>query len=228
MVDDLLDTETADSRGINTGVTFNVSGQDGSSLPGLMDTGSTTIGGFVSGHEREQQTRATIGGGSLVIGGVEQTAETSTVAVNRDLTQSQVVTVDRETGGLNASVTVDHRLLSEDGRQSIANNFEDTADHAAGFGRTVKAVAESEHLTLLDGFVQTFSNDVQVVAFKHEFERNSEFEALRGKLANKDNPDVFTEGIIKLMAVAKDRYGIEPGDLAIYNADKTSSLWCPQ
>ena len=224
VVDDLLDTETADTRGINTGVTFNVSGQDGPSLPGLMDTGSTTIGGFVSGHEREQQTRATIGGGSLVVGGVEQTAETNTVAVNRDLTQSQVVTVDRETGGLNASVTVDHRLLTVDGRQSIANNFEDTADHAAGFGRTVKAVAESEHLTLFDGFVETFSNDVQVVAFKHELERNPEFEALRGKLSNKDNPDVFTEGMMELMAVAKDRYGIEPGELAIYNADKTSSL----
>tara|TARA_R100000306_G_C4382287_1_gene146324 strand:- start:19753 stop:20193 length:441 start_codon:yes stop_codon:yes gene_type:complete len=55
-----------------------------------MDTGSTTIGGFVSGHEREQQTRATIGGGSLVVGGVEQTAENSTVVANSSAFEQRV------------------------------------------------------------------------------------------------------------------------------------------
>ena len=189
MVDDLQDFETADSRGINTGVTFNVSGQDGPSLPGLMDTGSTTIGGFVSGHEREQQTRGTIGGGPLVVGGVEQTAENSTVAVNRDLNQSQVVTVDRETGGLNASVTVDHRLLTVDGQEELLNQFQNFDDNvvvvtkASGaqlLGLTAAAGGFVSGDQTLSQAVATLSNPLKVDRFVSEHpEQAAVLEAFR-------------------------------------------------
>ncbi|MBD5772109.1 polymorphic toxin type 50 domain-containing protein [Marinomonas colpomeniae] len=48
--------------------------------------------------------------------------------VNRDVATSQEITKDMERGGLDASVAVDHRLLTEAGRNEIANDFEATKE----------------------------------------------------------------------------------------------------
>tara|TARA_R100000306_G_C4382287_1_gene146325 strand:- start:21400 stop:31095 length:9696 start_codon:yes stop_codon:yes gene_type:complete len=223
VVDDLLDTETADTRGINTGVTFNVSGQDGPSLPGLMDTGSTTIGGFVSGHEREQQTRATIGGGVLVVGGVEQTAGNSTVAVNRDLTQSQVVTVDRETGGLDASVTVDHRLLTEAGRTQIANQFEDSYEHAQDVGAAAIEVSTTDDSNPLQLFGTIHDNAISTQVKQHL--RRSD-PGLLARLNAGGEDALLAQAEINALAQAK--FGLEPGKTLFYDGEATTGAVADQ
>ncbi|MFY0639798.1 MAG: hemagglutinin repeat-containing protein [Bermanella sp.] len=95
--------------------------------------GSTTVGANYSGHDTEQTTKATIGNGNVTVGG-DQLAEGN---VNRDVNNSQEITKDHELGGLDATVTVDHRLATEEGRQDIANDFEDTAELAKDAGQTV-------------------------------------------------------------------------------------------
>lgn len=67
-----------------------------------------------SGEEREQNTNATIGQGQITIGGAEATAD-QLAGLNRNIDASQVITKDELTGGLDAGLTVDLRLLDVTG-----------------------------------------------------------------------------------------------------------------
>jgi transcription elongation factor Elf1 len=100
-----------------------------------MSTASTTIGGNYNGHDTRQTTSATLGNGNVKVGG-QDIADTS-IEVNRDVENAQEITQDHQLGGLDASVTVDHRLVTEKGRNQIANDFEDTAELAKDVGKIV-------------------------------------------------------------------------------------------
>lgn len=63
-----------------------------------------------AGQETEQLTKATMGQGT-----VKNTTDTT----NRDINNTQEITRDQTTGMLDGSVTVDHRLLTDDGRKEI-------------------------------------------------------------------------------------------------------------
>ena len=62
-------------------------------------------------------TRATIGQGTLDI------ADGSGGSVNRDINAVNIVVRDKTTGAINATLTVDHRLFSEEGRKQIADEI---------------------------------------------------------------------------------------------------------
>ncbi len=71
---------------------------------------------------------------------------TDTASLNRDVTQTEKeqFDVDRQQG--NIDVTVDHRLLTEDGRKVIAEDIERTER----LSQSVADVATKESITLLD------------------------------------------------------------------------------
>ena len=71
----------------------------------------------------DQTTYATLGGGTVTKKSGEQHDLTN---VNRDLNNTQEITLDQQTAGLDATVTVDHRLLSEGGRNAIKKDFDET------------------------------------------------------------------------------------------------------
>ena len=122
VINNLQDKDHSESEG------FDVSGS----------SGSTTVGLTSNGHKTEQDTLATLGGGNIT---KKDGSEHDVSDVNSDLNNSQVITKDQQTGGLDATVTVDHRLLSGDGLKDIAEDFEDTVDHAEEIGKSVKQVA---------------------------------------------------------------------------------------
>jgi len=110
VINNLQDKDHSESEG------FDVSGS----------SGSTTVGLTSNGHKTEQDTLATLGGGNITKkDGSEHDAEVVD-GINSDLNNSQVITKDQQTGGLDATVTVDHRLLSGDGLKDIAEDFEET------------------------------------------------------------------------------------------------------
>ncbi|NRA24851.1 MAG: hypothetical protein HRU08_10345, partial [Oleispira sp.] len=108
---------------------------------GVSSSGSTTVGLTSNGHKKEQDTLATLGGGSITQKDGSAHEEGLVESANSDLNNSQVITKDQQIGGLDATVTVDHRVLTEEGRQDIAEDFEDTVDHAEEIGKSVKQVA---------------------------------------------------------------------------------------
>ncbi|RFA38785.1 hemagglutinin repeat-containing protein, partial [Alkalilimnicola ehrlichii] len=103
--------------GVQTG--FGV--QSGSNVQaGSNDTsGTTSLTMQNEGHITEGRTQATLGQGNIRVGGQLLEDSDGPDGLNRDLAQGQITTRDQQTAGLDAGVTVDHRLLSETGREEI-------------------------------------------------------------------------------------------------------------
>lgn len=102
--------------------------------------GQTTLTLQNSSNKKEQRTFATIGQGNITTGTdlaltfdangnlTSQTGGTVndsniTANLNRDVTQSQIITKDVITGALDVNVTVDNRLFTESGRNQIGNEL---------------------------------------------------------------------------------------------------------
>ncbi|WP_325775901.1 hemagglutinin repeat-containing protein [Acinetobacter pollinis] len=106
---DIKDHNYENSRGFNVSTTIgSQTGKDADSSK--HPSGSTTVGLNSSGQETEQLTKATMG-----LGQVREVTDNT----NRNINQSQEITRDQTTGMLKGSVTVDHRLLSKDGRAEV-------------------------------------------------------------------------------------------------------------
>lgn len=96
-----------------------------------------------SGYSKSK-TLATVGQGNLTI--VDSENSDDTTALNRDTqhTEKDLFTVDRKQGDFD--VTIDHRLLTEDGRKAIAEDVERTKR----LGQAVGDVATKESITIAD------------------------------------------------------------------------------
>ncbi|WP_428897773.1 filamentous hemagglutinin family N-terminal domain-containing protein [Parelusimicrobium proximum] len=81
--------------------------------------GSNTLGGTISGYDKEQLTKATIGEGTIIIKGEEQSEDSEAIdGLNRDLDATQVITRDEETGGLDAEITVSNDWFTRPGEKT--------------------------------------------------------------------------------------------------------------
>lgn len=154
----VYDTDTQDQKGINLSVSASKSG-------------TSTLGANHSGHNRKQTTFASLGGGNIQIGGKQQSdAELKKQGLNTDITQTQKITKNQQTGGLNASVTVDHRLASEQGRNSIREDVKKTGM----FADAAIQVATTEKVGLLDFNKQLGKQHDTYEGIKAELNNNPE------------------------------------------------------
>ena len=101
--------------GIQTNLPIDLSGEGGAlgiakdSI--LHPKGSTKITNKRKGQEKEQETRATIGEGTITIDGEEQGEDSVLLAsLNRDIEAAQEVTRDQVTAASDYSVTIDHEI----------------------------------------------------------------------------------------------------------------------
>ena len=137
--------------------------------------GTTSINASRNGHILEQTTHATIGQGAVVTSDLingEPTGKDSLAGVNRDINTATRVSKNQDTGGLNASVTIDNRLLSKAGRAEIAKeqenlgqNIENTAKITAAAGAIgVATVANvTKGMSLSEAF-QAATNPTDIAA----------------------------------------------------------------
>ncbi|WP_240800860.1 hemagglutinin repeat-containing protein [Vibrio sp. Hep-1b-8] len=86
-----------------------------------------------SGYDKSK-TLATIGQGNLNIGDLESSDDTSRLNRNTEHTEKDLFTVDRKQGDID--VTVDHRLLSEEGRAQIGKEMDE-------FGNNIQKTAQN-------------------------------------------------------------------------------------
>lgn len=98
-----------------------------------------------SGYDKSK-TLATISQGNLNIGDLESSDDTSRLNRDIDQTEKDLFTVDRKQGDID--VTVDHRLLTEDGRKAIAEDVKRT--HLAG--NAIADVVSDESVEVSDTF----------------------------------------------------------------------------
>ena len=154
----------------------------------LSPKGTTTLSFKNTGNETEQTTKATIGEGTIIVGGVEQT---DLAGLNRDMTDSQTITKDMTTGALDASVTIDNRLLTSEGRKDIASNFTNIGTNLAQIGRglTNNIVVQSIKNAVTDSETNLFEairNYTSIDETMIQIQENKELTASLNGLTNKD------------------------------------------
>ena len=206
IVEDIQDKNHSESEGFNV------------STSGYSGTGSTTVGLTSNGHETEQTTFATLGGGNIT---KKDGSAHNTDGINRDLNNSQQVTKDQQTAGLDATVTVDHRLASEEGRQNIAENFEDTAEHGQDIARAAGDVVQSDALNILN-FGEALHNNAMATQLKNDLVRNPENAQILAGLKS-DNPEEYAQAKQQLAHLAQEKFGLELGDVTLYDGQETTS-----
>ena len=144
-----LELKDIEDHNYNSSSSFNVSTSIGIPQKGTKEAanhpkGSTTIGLNTSGQETEQLTKATMGQGT-----VNTTADT-----NRYINNTQEITRDQTTGMLDGSVTIDHRLLAESGREQIIQEQKDLPENAKKSAENIRNGIDELALKLPDSQIQ--------------------------------------------------------------------------
>jgi hypothetical protein len=126
-VSDLEDKSKSDQRStgmqVSTGLTTDEKGKSN-----FSENGTTTVNLSHSGHKREGETQATLGLGNVTVGGKK--VEETNPELNRDVSQAQITTLDQQTGALNASVTVDNKVII-DASKAVAEGVMAVAEGVA-------------------------------------------------------------------------------------------------
>ncbi|WP_076412720.1 filamentous hemagglutinin N-terminal domain-containing protein [Shewanella sp. UCD-KL12] len=181
----------------------------------------------------KSKTLATLGNGAVTIGGVEvgtaandsagnDSANDELLAgLNRDTDNidKEFYSVDRQQG--NVDLTVDHRLLSEDGRAQIKNDFVDTHEFGEDIVAAAGSLNESDALGLLD-FWSALHNNAQATDLKNDLLRNPENAYILEGLKSGDG-DEYAAAMQELGALAQDKFGLELTDVTLYDGNQTSS-----
>src|SRR5690606_6375601 len=93
-------------------------------------TGSTTLSMQDTGHQMSGRTLATLGTGNALAGGASLDENNDDWQINRNVAEARVVDVDQQTGGLDSSISIDHRWLSKPGRTAIIDQQKDIGVNA--------------------------------------------------------------------------------------------------
>ena len=182
-----LELKDIEDHNYNSSSGFNVSTNIGIPQKGTPEAstapkGSTTIGLNSSGQETEQLTKATMGQGT-----VKNTTDTT----NRDINNAQEITRDQTTGMLDGSVTVDHRLLTDDGRKEIIQDHKDVANAVKDTVAVVDGIIESRD------FIKNYESSTQNMTIDEKNTLDNLLQSLQ--VESKDNTStwvlVATEGV---------------------------------
>ena len=109
---DIKDYDTQNSSNIGFTISAGQYDNDSSLRTGLpVDATGAKVTLKEHGKEKEQITKATIGKGTIIVGGNEQSSE-DLKDLNREVTKSQQITKDQKTAALDADINVDIKLLT--------------------------------------------------------------------------------------------------------------------
>jgi hypothetical protein len=94
-------------------------------------SGTTTVSMSKEGHKKEGETQATLGQGNIKVGGTDLSDQEQYADLNRNVNEGQITTLDQQTAGLNAGVTMDNRWLTSSGRESLLNDQKNLGKNSA-------------------------------------------------------------------------------------------------
>jgi len=157
----------------------------------------------------KSKTLATLGEGNVTIADDQASGEDSTERLNRDTdnTTKELYAIDRQQG--NVDLTIDTRLLTEKGREEIAQDFKDTNEFGQDIGRAIETVSTEEAVKLVH-FWKTLENNVNVTALKKIIRSN---ETLKAQLVS-GNAEDLQAGTQQLIALAQGQLGLSPEEMS--------------
>lgn len=212
---DIEDHRSENNNGFNISTSVGTSIKGESKESSWYPKGSTTVGLQSKGNEQDQLTKATMGQG---------TVKNATDTTNRGINATQEITRDQVTGMLDGSVTIDHRLLSEGGREQIIQEQKDIPENTkviVGSTATGGLILGSGIVGLLDenGSVKDATTLTQNNADAAELAANLQL-IQEGKLTNVvDNQDIlnqYNQGLINGTSNENTQVNLNNG---LYNSD---------
>lgn len=218
-VNDLMDIDESKNTSFNLNVSHNLAGDKGSkedpNEPGKdPNRGSTTIGGSNNGHSKEQITRASLGGGAIRIGGQDKvSSELAALGINTDLSQAQETTKDMQTGGLDASVTVDHRLFSEAGRGEMKAERQDAYNQGKNLGRAATQAIGTEETFI--GRLKQFAANKRAIEKAHA---DQQIQEALNKNGDADTKLAGSQGLADGLAAESN---VDSAEVALYDGKQT-------
>ena len=198
------------SGGLNTSINVNGSGPT---------VGNTSIQYSNNSSYDKSKTLATIGQGNLTI--KDKANSTPIERLNRDTlnTERDIYSVDRQQG--NIDVTIDTRLLTQEGRQQIKNDFIDSYEFGEDIFRAASTLNKDDQLGLLN-FWSALHNNAQATQLKNDLLRNPENAHILEGLKSGDG-DKYAQAMANLGHLAQEKFDLELTDINLYDATKTTS-----
>ncbi|WED25523.1 hemagglutinin repeat-containing protein [Vibrio sp. DW001] len=233
---DLTNTDYSQNRsaGLNTGVAVNGDSDKGADGKGPVPIGeleqskpmvdatynSTSLQYVNASGYNKSKTLATVGQGTVTITDSENSHDTT--ALNRDTehTEKDLFTVDRKQGDFD--VTVDHRLLSEDGHKAIAKDIETTHEAGEDIYRAADSYVSSDDMDLFD-FGKSVSDNRKLTELKNDLLSSQEGLDLLKDLKSTEADKVLAAQA-EISKKAQEKYGLTPEQVNFYDADKTTSV----
>jgi filamentous hemagglutinin len=200
-VADLQDSDNSKSMGIDLSLSKN----------------TTKVGGSFNGHEKDQTTKATVGLGNVTVGGlsieesIDQQPEFANL--NREASNSQEITKDMERGGVDISLTVDNRMLTENGRNGIKKDILDTEEHAGEIAQAIEDVSNTDQ-----GILDVFGNVQHYAKERIVLTQKAMDEAAQKKLRGEEGAAGSQEGMQDLSdALSKEQGLAENAKVELYD-----------
>ncbi|KGD65390.1 hemagglutinin/hemolysin-related protein [Alcanivorax nanhaiticus] len=175
---------------------------------------TTTISLQDTGHQMEGETLATIGAGNVSVGGVSLDDHADYADLNRDIHASQVVTLDQQTGALDASVTVDNRVVGLNGGwKDIKKNHIDSRMFLGHMSRSAKDIVATDfkRWNFFDS-VSKYARDAAVM------EQQAANEKQQKKLRGDEGAEGSKEGLQQLENALASAHGLdEAAEVNLYD-----------
>ncbi|AKL98230.1 hypothetical protein [Endomicrobium proavitum] len=212
---DIEDRNITESKGFGLSTSIGTSQSD-KGKTNVAPNGSTTLTLKNTGEEKEQKTKATIGNGTIIIGGVEQT-ENDLQGLNRNVTNTQEITRAQTTNALNAEFNVDVRFVvsgiealytGDIGKWSVVED-------AIKLGKGLDYLKDE----LIKGLSILTPSQREEIVKKIEYKRNLKFVKELQESATKKTNEEIREQL--------EKQGIDPDDkqaVSVYFATKIEEL----
>ncbi|WP_428897783.1 hemagglutinin repeat-containing protein [Parelusimicrobium proximum] len=242
--EDIVDIDNSESYSIKTGQSWGTQpanqsdstgktpGSQGTSTDGggldKIDPskGSNTLGGTISGHDKEQLTKATIGAGQIILGGQEQAEDSELLAgLNRDIDLAQEVTRDQITGAVDESAEIDLRWFSGAGRADIAGDITNLPGNVLGaIDNTVSQAARTGKLVYDVGgtLVEVVTGDLSAGQIAGGVSGSITNAHITAAMRRECAKCTGAEYVAKLKEVA-NQYGIDINDIVIFKDESDGS-----
>ncbi len=204
---------------------FNLAESYGPPKDGSNDghpNGTTTIGLKNKGYEKEGVTKATIGQGNIEV------ADGSDISgINRDIDNMDVITKDQITGALDATVTIDNRMFTEEGRKEIVDDISNMGENAAQTAKNTAIDAGAGTKKIADGLITLYEgatgeikiDDLSKVIADKNANVNIAYDIFRNhpELANAlNNPNELSPEQIKELTKICQENGKDVFDFLVY------------
>ena len=130
---DLHDFERSNETGFGVSTSIGISTNKGET--NLHPNGETSLTLKDKGYNKEQITRATIGAGGIIVGGV---SNPELDGLNRNVENAQEITKDMITGALDTTANIDNRVFTSEGRADIVKQHENLGENLSQIGNGLR------------------------------------------------------------------------------------------